>query len=38
MEGTKCEKAFILKDNYGDSTCHILKENYDGYEVIVLYS
>jgi len=37
-EGTKHDITFILKDNYDGFKCHISKEDYGGYEVVVLYN
>jgi len=36
-EGRKHRRAFISNDNYDNSKCHILKDNYGSYEVFVLY-
>jgi len=37
-KGTKCGRAFISKDNYDGSACHISKKGYGGYEFVILYS
>jgi len=31
-------RVFVSKDNYDGHTCRILKEDYGGYETVVLYS
>ena len=35
MEEMKRGRAFIQKDNYDGSKCHILMDNYGNYETVV---